>query len=138
MRTLAIDFGERRIGLAISDARGRVAVPMDAIHRTSDRQALEELAALVAEESVERLVVGEPRRLDGSRGDAAERVGRFADKLAQATGLPIEMIDESLTSVEAAARMAPRRKRRARDGRLDSIAAQILLQESLDLRDGSD
>lgn len=135
MCVLAIDFGERRIGLAISDPEGRLALPLDTLERTGDRQAQRHIARLVAERGVTSLVVGEPRRLDGSRGSAAERVRGFAQRLAEKTGLPLELVDEALTSVEATARLRdagvdPRRH----PGRVDALAAQILLQEALDRR----
>ena len=112
MRTLGIDFGETRIGLAISDPAGRVAVPLT---------------------TLERLVLGEPVGLDGQRGPAAERVERFGRKLAAVTGLPLALIDEALTTVAAAERLReagidPRRQ----PERLDALAAQILLQDALD------
>ncbi len=134
-RALGIDFGEKRIGLAISDPSGRLAVPLETLERKNDRAALAELTRLIEAEGVERVVVGEPRNLDGSRGPAAERAAGFAGKLARATGLPCELVDESLTSVEAAERLReagvdPRRA----PSRIDAIAAQILLQEVLDRR----
>lgn len=149
MRALGIDFGERRIGLAISDPDARLAVPYETFERTSDRQAVARIAAVASAEEIGLLVLGEPRGLDGGRGEATERVERFGDKLAQATGLPLERVDEALTSVEAAARLAAaghsRRgagSRRGADGRrgrrlrgaVDALAAQILLQEALDRR----
>lgn len=139
MRVLGIDFGERRIGVAISDPEGRLAVPLATLERRSDRAAADELAELVRRERAEALVVGEPRNLDGSRGEAARRARRFAERLARATGLPCEMVDEALTSVEAESRLAAaggsgrRRSRRLREaGRVDQVAAQILLQDALD------
>lgn len=136
VRYLGIDFGERRIGLAISDSAGRVATPLVTLERRSDEQAIEAIRVIAAEEAVEALVIGEPRRLDGTAGDAAARAGAFAGKLAAATGLPCELVNEALTSVEAAARLReagldPRRHRE----RLDAVAAQILLQERLDERE---
>lgn len=135
MRALGIDFGERRIGLALSDDAGRLAVPLDTLERTNDAAALDRIAALCRREGVGRLVVGQPLNLDGSAGPAAERSARFADKLARATGLPFELVDESLTTVEATARLREAgvdpRKHRAR---IDAVAAQILLQEALDRR----
>jgi putative Holliday junction resolvase len=130
-RALGIDFGEKRIGLAISE--GALAVPLLTLKRRDDRSALEEIAGIVRREGVERLVVGEPRKLDGSRGPAAERARRFGERLAGLTGLPLELVDEALTSVEAAERLRaagvdPRRH----PERLDATAAQILLQEALD------
>jgi len=136
MRALGIDFGERRIGLALSDPEGRFALPHGVLPRASDRDAVAEIARLAAAEGVELLVVGEPRRpADGLAGDAVARVHAFAAKLGRATGLPIEWVDETLTSREAAERLrAVGGSRRARRDRLDAIAAQILLQEALDRR----
>ncbi len=134
-RALGIDFGEKRIGLALSDPSGSLALPLETLERKDDRTALADLRRLVEAEGVELLVVGEPRNLDGSRGAAAERAASFAAKLAAATGLPCELVDESLTSVEAEARLReagvdPRRS----PSRVDAVAAQILLQEVLDRR----
>lgn len=119
-----------------SPIRRRFALPHGVVERASDRGAIEEIARLVAEEGVGRLVVGEPRRpADGAPGDAAERVRAFAAKLARATGLEVEWVDETLTSHEAAERLrAAGRSGRAARARLDAIAAQILLQEALDRR----
>ena len=132
MRFLAIDFGERRIGLAISDPAGAFALPLSTLTRTNDADAVRDIAAIVASEEVGELIVGEPRNLDGSRGPAAERCRRFADRLRTATGLPVAMTDEALTTVEAAARLRaagvdPRRH----PERLDAAAAQVLLEEVL-------
>ena len=133
MRSLGIDFGEKRIGLAISDPDGQIAVPLRTLARRDDLSAVREIAGIAEREGVERLVLGEPVGLDGTRGPAAERARRFGEKLARETGLPLELVNESLTSVEAAERLRaagvdPRRS----PGRLDAVAAQILLQEALD------
>lgn len=133
MRTLGIDFGERRIGLALSDAGGRFALPLTTIVRTSDAKAIADIVELARREEVTRLVVGEPRGLDGLQGTAAARAQRFAEQLGRAAGLPVLLVDEALTSVEAERRLReagldPRRDRM----RLDAVAAQILLQEQLD------
>jgi len=131
VRSLGIDFGEKRIGLAISE--GTLAVPLQTLRRRDDRSALAEIAEIARREGVGRLVVGEPCSLDGTRGPAAERARHFGERLAELTGLPMELVNESLTSVEAAARLRaagidPRRH----PERLDAVAAQILLQEALD------
>lgn len=132
-RTLAVDFGEKRIGLAISDPEGRVAVPLRTLRRESDKAAIREIAEIARREGVERLVVGEPLALDGTRGEAAERAGRFARRLAAATGLELELVDESLTSMEAERRLrAAGVDPRGHPERTDALAAQILLQEVLD------
>ena len=133
MRALGIDFGERRIGLAISDPEGRLAVPLTTLERRTDRSAVREIAEIARREGVGRLVLGEPVGLDGQRGEAAERVRRFGNRLAGITGLPVRLVNESLTTVEAqerlrAAGVDPRRQ----PERIDAVAAQILLQEALD------
>lgn len=135
LRCLGIDFGEKRIGLAISE--GSLAVPLTTLRRRDDRSALEEIAGIARREGVGRLVVGEPCNLDGTRGAAAERARRFAARLADLTGLPLELVNESLTSVEAAARLrAAGIDLRRHPERLDAAAAQILLQEALDREEG--
>ena len=132
MRTLGIDFGERRIGLAISDPSGAFAVPLLTLERRSDQAAIARIGEIVREEEVGSLVVGEPVNVDGTRGPAAERAKSFAAKLAQATGLPLRLVGETLTTVAAADRLreAGVDSRRARE-RIDSVAAQILLEEAL-------
>lgn len=132
VRTLAIDFGERRIGLAISDREGRLAVPLETVERTSDRQAAGRIAEIAEREGVERLVAGEPRGLDGRRGDAARRAAAFARRAARACRLPLELVDESLTSVEADERLREAGfGAEERRERIDAVAAQILLEEVL-------
>ncbi len=129
-RLLAIDFGEKRIGLAIS--QGTLALPLATLRRGSDVAAVAALTALVRDEGVTGLVVGEPRRLDGTAGDAARRVRAFARKLAAATRLPCSFVGEALTSRAAEARLReagvdPRRH----PERVDQVAAQLLLEEAL-------
>jgi len=136
MRALGIDFGERRIGLALSDPDGRLALPLRVLERTSDAAAVAAIAELAREQEVELLVVGEPRRVaGGAESETLRRARSFGEKLGAATGLPLEWIDESFTSAAAAERLreAGLDARRAR-GRIDAVAAQILLQEALDRR----
>jgi len=129
---LAVDFGERRVGTAICEADEAFAVPLVTLDRRSDAQVITELAKIVEAEGIETLVVGEPRRLDGSRGDAAERARSFASKLAGKTGLPIVLVDEVLTSREAESRLREAGVDFRRDpGRVDAVAAQILLEETI-------
>ena len=134
MRYLGIDFGEKRVGVATGDSRIGVAVPHSTIRRNGDRQVIAEIEVLAAESEADVLVVGEPRRLDGSVGPAAERARAFARKLGEACGLPVRTVNESLTSVEAehrlrAAGVDPRRH----PERVDAVAAQILVEEALAL-----
>ena len=129
-RLLAVDFGEKRIGLAVS--HGDLALPRATLRRTADAAAVAAIAAVARAEGVTALVVGEPRRLDGTAGDAAERVRAFARRLAAATGLPCSFVGEALTSREAEGRLReagvdPRRH----PERVDQVAAQLLLEEVL-------
>ncbi len=135
MRALGIDFGERRIGVAISDPEGTYALPSETLARTDDRSALAALAEIAQREEIAWIVVGEPLRADGSAGPPAVRARRFAARLAVLCGLPVETLDETLTSREADHRLreagvAPARRRERRD----ALAAQLLLQEALDRR----
>lgn len=134
MRTLGIDFGERRIGLAVSDPDGRFALPLTTIERQTDRRAVYRIADVVADEGIQALVLGEPKGLQGESGEATSRVHRFGRKLARLTGLPIHWVDEALTTVEATERLrdAGLDRRRDSEGRRDAVAAQIILQEALD------
>lgn len=131
-RILGIDFGEKRVGLAISDPEGRLAVPLTTLERKSDHRAIQQIVDIALQEGVEHLVVGEPLNLDGSRGPASARASSFARKLAEEADLPVDLTDETLTSVEAEERLRqagidPRRH----PEKVDSTAAQILLQQYL-------
>ena len=134
-------MGERRIGIAVSDASGTLARPVGVV-RTSglDKDALDRAAAEIArlageDDGLVALVIGLPRRLDGSANEMTSRVEAFAQTLARRTSLPIVLQDERLTSVEAESRLAVREKDwRARKQRLDAAAAAIILQDYLDSR----
>ncbi len=137
MRVLAIDVGQRRIGLAISDpsrtlARPLVTVtvgPADAVGRIAH-----EIARLAAEDDgLAHIVVGLPRRLDGSPNDQTARVSLFIEQLKGRTTIPITTGDERLTSREAESRLAVFEPDwRRRKARLDAAAAAIILQDYLD------
>jgi len=132
MKVLAIDFGEARIGLAISDPEGTLAIPLMTVSRTSDQDAIGRIGEIVAEEDVEHLVIGEPRNMNGTLGDSVMRVRRFRKKLLVQIPLPCDLVDETLTSVEALERLReagvdPRRH----PERVDAVAAQILLEQYL-------
>lgn len=134
MRSLGIDFGERRIGLAISDGEGRFAVALETLERRSDRQAVGALKEVIHREEVERLVIGEPCNSEGDPTILAERIRRFGERLAIATDLPIRWTNEYLTSVEAERQLRERGVDiRHNKARVDMLAAKILLQEVLDL-----
>lgn len=134
MRILGIDFGERRIGLAVSDPQGSFALPLTTIERQTDRRAAYRIADLASQEGIGALVFGEPKGLDGHATEATQRVHRFAQRLARITDLPVHWVDEALTTVEASQRLQEAGMDRQRDpsGRRDAVAAQIILQEALD------
>jgi len=138
-RIVGLDVGERRIGVAISDASGILARPLTSLQTTGlDGNALDvvtsELARLGAEEDgVASVVVGLPRRLDGTATGMTPRVEIFGARLRERIGRPVAFLDERLTSREAESRLAIREKDwRARKARLDAAAAAVILQEYLD------
>lgn len=136
VRVLAVDFGERRIGLAVSDESGSVVVPVGALVRRSDARAAEEVAAAAREREAGLLVVGLPVRPgDGGESPFATRARSFARKLEAASGLPVELHGEALTSLAAewalrAAGLSPGR----RSGAVDAEAAAELLRDYLSSR----
>lgn len=141
MRIVGLDIGERRIGIAISDATRTLARPVGVLVRPrSDADALrmvaDEIARLTAEEDgVESIVLGLPKRLDGTPNDMTPRVQAFARDLHAASGLPVALQDERLSSREAESRLAAReRDWRARKKKLDAAAAAVILQDFLDSR----
>ena len=132
-RALGIDFGERRIGIAVSDPEGKWALPLTTLERDTDRRAVYRIVDIARQEEVGVLILGESRGLDGTDHAAAERVRRFGAKLHKAARLPVGWVDESLTTVEAAERLdAAGLDAREHARRRDAVAAQILLQEALD------
>lgn len=132
LRILALDPGEARIGVAISDELGMFAHPRAAISGKDRRAAIEQLRRLVVAEGIGEVLVGLPLTLEGARGPQAVAVGAFVEALRAAIEVPVRQVDERLTSAEAT-RLAPGAARK-RDGTLDSLAAAVLLQSVLDGR----
>ncbi len=133
MRTLGIDHGSRRFGLALSDPTGRFSRPLDSVD--GEKGLLDRLPKLISDEGVSRIVLGLPRNMDGSLGKKAQEVLKFAALLRERFPVPVDTWDERLTTVQAErhlreAGVSPRRWK----GRVDSMAAQILLQSYLDAR----
>jgi putative Holliday junction resolvase len=136
MRVVGLDVGERRIGVAVSDATRTLARPIGVLQAAGlERDAASVAAAEVArlageEDGVASIVIGLPAHLDGSASPMTPRVRRFAAELGRLTDLPVLLQDERLTSREAESRLALREKDwRARKARLDAAAAAIILQE---------
>ncbi len=137
MRVLGVDLGRRRIGLAISDPETCLAFPLDAIASHGTARDVEALRALVEAREVERVVLGLPLHMDGRSGPEVDAARGFARALELATGIPIELLDERWTSVEAERALretgtAAKRRRQRRSGELDSMAATILLRTWLE------
>lgn len=139
-RVLGIDLGERRIGLAISDEEGRFAFPAGFHERRDLPGDLEALRTLAVSQGAVRIVVGLPLLLDGREGTGARAAREFAEALRRATSLPVELVDERLTTREAerALSQAPRKARRARKRVLDAMAATLLLRGWLDAQSRRD
>jgi len=141
MRIVGLDIGERRIGVAVSDLTGTLARPVDVLRPAGlEIDALDLVAAEVArlageEDGVAAIVVGLPRRLDGTPTEMTPRVEQFARQLESKTGLPVALQDERLSSREAESRLALTNKDwRSRKARLDAAAAAVILQDYLDGR----
>jgi putative Holliday junction resolvase len=137
MRVLAIDVGERRVGLAISDPTGTLARPLTTLTVTAVNAVdavSHEIAHLAAEDDgIGEIVVGMPVHLDGSPSEQTARVAAFVSALGARTAIPIRLADERLTSREAESRLAvTERDWRKRKKLLDAAAAAIFLQEYLD------
>src|SRR5437762_9811345 len=98
---LAVDYGRARIGLAIADAETRMAQPLSTLERINRNEDMRRLRELVRKHGVRQIVMGLPLRLDGTRGEMAEEAERFAQRVWKQIGVPVEMVDERLTSWEA-------------------------------------
>ena len=131
---LGLDFGARRIGLAVSNPEATLAFPAGTLERAGLDRDLAALRSLIEERGVARIVVGLPLHMDGRRGVGAEAARAFARALAGATALPVELLDERWTTSQAerALREAPRARRRARKQIVDSMAATLLLRTYLE------
>ena len=136
-RTMAIDFGQKRIGVAVSDPLGITAQPLPFVANAGYQKSAEAVAAICRERQVSEIVVGLPRHMNGDEGDSAKLARRFGDALEAATSLPVIYLDERLTS-KAVDRMMleadlSRKKRRER---IDSAAAAMILRDYLASRSG--
>jgi putative Holliday junction resolvase len=138
MRVLAVDVGERRIGLAISDVSRTLARPLLTLTVRNAGDGVNQVAAEIArlkeeDDGLSTVVVGLPVRLDGTPNAQTPRVAAFIDALKARTPVPILTADERLTSVEAESLLAERvRDWRQRKARLDAVAAAVILQDYLE------
>ena len=131
-RTIALDYGERRIGVALSDPTRTIASPLVTLQRRAGkRPPWPEIARLIEENEVDEAVVGLPLDLAGDESDWTAEVRRFGDDLARRTGLPVHWIDERMTSVmaERSVRgMGLRKSQREEKERIDAAAAALILE----------
>jgi putative holliday junction resolvase len=149
---LAVDYGRARIGLAIADSESRMAQPLSTMERVNRNEDMRRLRELVREHGVKQIVVGLPLRLDGSRGEMAEEVEGFAQRLRKQIGVPVEMVDERLTSWEAERLLEEVQGRFIHDEKLtgsrkpkkaqakmtvDAVAAAVILKEYLERQESS-
>jgi putative Holliday junction resolvase len=138
MRTLAIDYGERRIGVALSDAGGNLATPYDVLQAASVSHSISQIIRIIGTEGVERIVVGLPLNMDGTSGPAAKKAVEFGRLLASRSGRSVVFVDERLSSFQAEQQISARRHsgdkitRKSKKQRLDAVAAAAFLQEFLD------
>jgi putative Holliday junction resolvase len=147
-KILALDYGRTKIGLALADAEARLPAPFATLERINRNEDMRRLRELVRDEKVRKIVLGLPLRLDGTRGDMAEEVTRFAERVRKQVGVPVELVDERLTSWEAErileeelgrkimhqeTHLGRKKVRRAADTKytVDAVAAMVILREYL-------
>lgn len=137
-RRLALDLGDRRVGLALSDPTGLVASPHGLFERVGSRRDLEAVESIVREHEVVEVVVGWPRSMSGEAGERAKLAEAFAEKLRDRIGVPVVLWDERLTTVEAQrALIAGGVRRERRRLVVDAVAAALILQGYLDAQRSS-
>lgn len=133
MRSLGLDIGDKRIGVALSDPEGILASPLTIINCSDTRADVEAIVNIVSLYQVNQIIVGLPRSMNGSLGKQAEKVGAFAENLRSHTEVPVEFRDERLSTVSAKRLMrtagGKRTRKKAED---DAIAAALILQGYLD------
>ncbi len=144
---LSIDYGRERMGLAIADVDVKIAQPLSTMQRINRNEDMRRLRELVREHGVKQIVVGLPLKLDGTRGEMAEEAERFARRVRKQLGLPVEMVDERLTSWEAERLLeetqgrffhaeksgsAKKHKKTPERVTVDAVAAAVILKQYLE------
>ena len=131
-RIMAIDFGERRIGLAVSDPLGITAQGLPTIDTRKTKDVLSHIRAIIEDKQVTKIVVGMPRNMDGSVGFKGEEVNKFIRELSQRTGMDVQTRDERLTTVQSLRSMREMGVKQKKKGTADRISATLILQSYLD------
>jgi putative holliday junction resolvase len=129
MRILAVDYGTKRLGIAVSDEDCTIAFPVSVETVKSDADAIHRVVAIATEKHVGKIIVGLPRNMDGSEGPMAQQVQKFVANLQSSMSVPVEVLDERLTTVVAERSLLEGDLSRAKRKKIkDKIAAQVLLQ----------
>jgi putative Holliday junction resolvase len=132
MPVMALDVGSKRIGVAVADPSESFALPLTVVERTNLRADLRRIADLAGEYGAGEIVVGDPLRLSGERGPAAEQIDRFVEQLAKVFGGAIHRVDERLTTAQAQKTLIAADVRRAkRKTIVDKMAAALILETFL-------
>lgn len=135
MKVMAIDYGDARTGIAISDLTGSIVGTTTVIHSRKGQEVAKKIDELIKEHGVQALVMGFPRNMDGTEGPRAELCRQFAEKLKQATGLPVHMWDERRTTVEAHNILSEHNYHgKKRKNTVDAVAASLILEGFLEFR----
>ena len=135
---LSVDFGRARTGIAVCDPGETLASPVTVIHEKFVPHLIEKVAAIAAERKAERVVVGLPVNMDGSEGESAQNARRFAGDLHTACGLPVELLDERCTTMEAHVFLnATNTRGKKRKEVVDAVSAVIILENYLAKRKAS-
>lgn len=133
MRLLGLDYGDKTIGVAVSDELGWTAQGVEVIRRKSKSTDMQRIQAIIAEYEIEEIIVGFPRNMDGTIGNRAELSQKYAESLKQEFDLPVHLWDERLTTAAAQRTLiAADMSRSKRKNVIDKIAASIILQGYLD------
>jgi putative Holliday junction resolvase len=139
MRTLAIDFGARRVGLALSDDGGHLATPFNVLHVSSPAQAIDPIVAVIQKEGAQRILIGLPLNMDGTAGPAAQKAIAWGRQLSKLTNdVPVIFVDERLSTFAAEQDLIDRKRagekltRKRKSEQLDALAAAGFLQAFLD------
>ena len=137
MRVLGLDVGERRIGVAVSDPLGLTAQRLTVLERSGERADVEAICALIDQHDVSSVVVGLPLTMRGAHGPQAQRVTSFAQALRRQSAVPVELVDERLTTVQGEHMLlSTDTSRRRRKQVIDQVAAQLILQHYLETQRG--
>lgn len=136
-RYLALDYGTERIGVAVSDPTRTLATPCPALPARPFLKFIEALKKQVVEQEVSLILVGLPRNMDGSYGPSAAAAREFATRLKELLVIPVEMVDERLSTVQASRMLHDAgHDSRKQKGKIDSASAQVVLQSYLDVKGG--